>query len=74
MPTIKDIECFFSMYWDVRNVVIGFQMRSPKGKVYASGAIEGIRNALDDYVDGWLNNKPQKRANLLINIISLILV
>lgn len=44
------------MYWDVRNVVIEFQMKSPKGKVYASGFLEGIRNALDDYVDGVLYN------------------
>lgn len=38
-------------------------MESPKGPIYASGAIEKIRNALDDYVDGWLRNNMKKMAN-----------
>jgi len=63
LPTIDDLQRFFNMYWDVRNVIIKFQMKSPKGKVYPSGSIEKIRNSLDDYVDGWLNNKPNKTAN-----------
>lgn len=63
MPTKKEIEDFFKLYWDVRSIIINFQIESPRGPVYASGAIEKIRNALDDYVDGWLNNNSEKIAN-----------
>jgi len=38
-------------------------MESPEGRVYPSGTIEKIRNALDDYVDGWMKNIPDKMAN-----------
>jgi hypothetical protein len=59
----EDLERFFYLYWDVRGIVIDFQIESPKGPIYASGAIEKIRNGLDDYVRGWLDNDIKKMAN-----------